>query len=156
MKSLRRYSHTKSTAIRSVNSEIKKKMIAGEMITPEEQMMLTQATKAKIGSGLQEFGNQRFFTPDDVSEKTWAETFDGMEWDLDIDITGEARNSLEELTTLNTALQVVLNPAFATNKQAQAIVGRILENTGAMSPVEYASLPSTPAPAPQVEAPPVL
>lgn len=137
--------HIKNTAIRSVNTEIKKKLIAGEVPTPEEQMLLTQATEEKIGSGLQEFGNQRFFTPDDVSEKTWADTFDGMEWDLDIDITGEARNSREELTTLNTALQVVLNPGFETNKKAQAIVGRILENTGAMSPVEYSSLPSTPA-----------
>ena len=151
--------HIKNTAIRSVNTEIKKKMIAGENLTPEEQMLMTQATEAKIGSGMQEFGNQRFFTPDDVSEKTWRETFDDMEWNLDIDVTGEARNAREELTTLNTALQVVLNPAFETNKRAQAIVGRILENTGAMSPIEYSSLQTTPQPqmqAPQATAPPVL
>lgn len=145
--------HIKNTAIRSVNTEIKKKLIAGEVPTPEEQALMTQATEQKLGEGMQEFGNQRFFTPDDVSEKTWKETFEDMEWNLDIDITGEARNSREELTTLNTALQVVLNPGFETNKKAQAIVGRILENTGAMSPVEYSSLPSTPVQPMQPEAP---
>jgi hypothetical protein len=40
-----------------------------------------------------------------------------------------------------------MNPAFAGNKKAQAVVGRILENTGAMSPVEYASLPEMAMPA---------
>jgi len=146
--------HIKNTATKAVNTELKKRIIAGEVPTPEDQALLMQATEEKIGTGLQEFGNQRFFKPDDVSEKTWKETFEGMEWDLDIDITGEARNSREELTTLNTALQVVLNPGFETNKKAQAIVGRILENTGAMSPVEYSSLPSTPAPVPTPQATP--
>lgn len=149
--------HIKNTAIKSVNAELKKKLISGEIPTAEEQALLMQATENKIGTDLQEFGNQRFFRPDDISEKTWAETFDGMEWDLEIDITGEAMNYRDELTTLNTALQVVLNPAFETNKKAQAIVGKILENTGAMSPVEYSSLPNTPSqpmqPTPQATPP---
>jgi hypothetical protein len=151
--------HIKGTATKAVNNKIKQKMLRGEVPTPEEQALLQQVTEAKVGGDLSEYGNQRFFKPDDIDEETWAETLDGMEWDLDIDITGEARNSREELTTLNTALQVVLNPAFEGNKKAQAIVGRILENTGAMSPVEYSALPSTPMQPmqpPQATAPPVL
>lgn len=146
--------YIKNTAIKTVNAELKKKLIAGEVPTPEEQALLMQATEAKIGSGLQEFGSQRFFKPSDLDDKTWSQTFKNMEWELDIDITGEARNSREELTTLNTALQVVMNPMFEQSPKAQAIVGRILENTGAMSPVEYTSLPSAPPMQPTPQATP--
>jgi hypothetical protein len=143
--------HIKNRATKAVNQVLKRKIIDGELPTPEEQALMMQEAEGAIGAEMQEFGNQRFFKPSEIDEKTWKETFEDMEWDLDIDITGEARNSREELTTLNTALQVIMNPAFESNKKAQAIVGRILENTGAMSPVEYASLPNTPlqAPAPQ-------
>lgn len=142
--------HIKNRATNAVNKALKQKLIEGSIPTPEEQALLMQDAESQLGSQMQEFGNQRFFKPSEVSDKTWKETFEDMEWDLDVDITGEARNAREELTTLNTALQVILNPAFATNKKAQAIVGRILENTGAMSPIEYASIPDTPAqPAPQ-------
>jgi len=139
--------HIKNQATKAVNDVLKRKIINGELPTPEEQAMLMQEAEGMVGSQLQEFGNQRFFKPSEVTEQTWKDTFEDMEWDLDIDITAEARNSREELTTLNTALQVIMNPAFAGNKKAQAVVGRILENTGAMSPVEYASLPEMAMPA---------
>lgn len=141
--------HIKNQATKAVNEVLKRKIIEGEVPTPEEQAMLMQDAESAIGGQMQEFGNQRFFKPSEVTGETWKETFKDMEWDLDIDITAEARNSREELTTLNTALQVIMNPAFEGNKKAQAIVGRILENTGAMSPVEYASLPESAPMAPQ-------
>lgn len=136
--------HIKGVTAKMVNRQIIDKVLNEEEPTQEEIDALTQETEAEVTSSLKALGSQRFFAPDDISEKTWAETLDGMEWDLDIDITGESRNSRDELTTLNTMLQVVMNPAFEQSKKAQAIVGRILENTGAMSPVEYASIPSTP------------
>ena len=159
--------HIKTTATNIVNRNLVERVLNGEEPTPEEQAVLLQENKDKIAADLKELGNQRFFKPDEIGEDTWADTLDGMEWDLEIDITGEARNSRDEMTTLNTMLQVVMNPLFESNKKAQAIVGRILENTGVMSPIEYASLPENPAqpttpavpptqPNPQVGTPPEL
>jgi hypothetical protein len=136
--------HIKNVSNRIVGKHLVNKVLAGEEISQEEVDSLTQSTQADMKNSLNEQGNQRFFKPDELDEKTWADIFSDMEWDSDVDITGEARNSREELTTLNTALQVVMNPMFESSPKAQAIVGRILENTGAMSPVEYASLPSAP------------
>jgi len=147
--------HIKNRATNAVNEVLKRQIIDGELPTAEGQAMMMQEAEGAIGSQMQEFGNQRFFKPSEISKQTWKETFEDMEWDLDIDITAEARNSREELTTLNTALQVIMNPAFVGNKKAQAIVGRILENTGAMSPVEYASLPDQAPMAPQGQSSPV-
>ena len=99
-------------------------------------------------TSLAELGNQRFFKPSDLGDATWKKQFENMEWDVDIDITGEATDTREAMATLNTALQMVVQPGFEQNKRAQAIVGRILELTNAMSPVEYYAIPpSTPEPA---------
>lgn len=47
------------------------------------------------------------------------------------------------MDTLNTTLQVIANPAYAQNPQAQKIVGKILALTGVMSPVEVANMSAT-------------
>lgn len=86
------------------------------------------------------FGNQRFFKPSDISSTTWAEYLKDLEWDLEVEITGEARSTMEMMTTLNTALQVIANPGYAQNKEAQMIVGRILEMSSAISPIELAAV----------------
>jgi len=69
-----------------------------------------------------------------------------LEWEVEVDITGEAYDAQEALTTLNTALKLVVTPGFAQNKKAQMIVGKILELTGTMSPIEYYSVPDDTAP----------
>jgi len=90
---------------------------------------------------LSKLGNQRFFSPDNIGDIDWATALKDLEWELEVDVTGEAKNTQEHLQTLNTALQVVMNPAYTQSKQAQSIVGKILEATGAMSPMEIMSMP---------------
>lgn len=102
--------------------------------TPEMQAEALQ-------SSLSDFGNVRSFKPSDVSKKTWREQFKDMEWELEIDITGEPKTTADMMATLNTALTVAANPQFTQNKTAQVIVSKILELTGAMSPLEIASMP---------------
>lgn len=89
-------------------------------------------------------GNTRFFKPSDLPDKTWNEQFKDLVWELDVDIAGENQDMQGMLTALNGALGLVMQPGFSQNKKAQAIVGRVLELTGAMSPIEYASIPDTP------------
>ena len=103
---------------------------------------MREQKQAEIQASLSETGNQRFFAPDDV--KTWKEQFKDLEWELDINITGEQKDTQQILTTLNTALTMVMNPGYAQNKQAQMIVGKALELTGALSPLELPPVQSQP------------
>jgi hypothetical protein len=105
--------------------------------TPAEQQMLLQKEKANLGAVLAEMGNERFFKPSDLGDDTWRKQFENTEVDIEADITGENFDTKEAMATLNTALKMVMTPGFEQNKRAQNIVGRILELTNAMSPVEY-------------------
>ena len=122
---------------------IKKKMADDPEYIPtrEEQMMLLNQESMTLTEMLREMGNERFFKPSDLGDDTWKKQFENMEWDVDVDIVGEATNTREMMATLNTALQLVVQPGFEENKRAQSIVGKILELTNAMSPVEYYAIP---------------
>lgn len=96
----------------------------------------------EVKKELAPLGNQRFFKPSDIPTKSWKDELKDLEWELEINISGEAKDKQTVLTTLSTALQAVVNPAYANNQQAQLIVGKILSNTGAVSPIEIASMPA--------------
>ena len=128
--------------------EAKKALLRGEVPTMDQAQAENQ-----VRQGLAQLGNQRFFTPNDITDQTWKDALKDLEWDLDVDIVGEGTDNQMVLTTLNTALATVANPNYSNNPQAQLIVSKILMATGVVSPIEIASLPSQPAPA--VPAPPV-
>lgn len=107
-----------------------------------------QAEQQSMQSAMAPLGNRRGFVPDELSDKTWKEQFKDLEWECEVDVTGESIDTKDALTTLNTALKLVVTPGFETNEKAKAIVGRILELAGAMDPIEYNALPATPAPVP--------
>lgn len=140
----------KREAAKRVNEEVFKNLEAlargedVEPIAPEDQETLIAQEEQDIQSQLQEFNNQRFIEPSKVS---WKEQFKDIEWDIEIDVTSEARNMQEMLATLNTALKTITTPGFDQNPKAQAVVGRILEISSAMSPVEYYALPPAVNPA---------
>lgn len=135
-------------AIRRHNKQFKEAIIKGDIpaeFNPEQ-------AQADISKELSPLGNQRFFTTDEASDVSWKEVFKDLEWELEVDITGEASDKQAALTTLNTALNVVANPNFVNNPQAQLIISKILSTTGIVSPIEIASLP---APVP-TQAPPAV
>jgi len=142
--------YIKNFSMKEVKSILKKMVLeyeeGGELPTPEMQELLLAKTQDELREALKQFGSERFFKPSNLSDKTWQEQLEDLEWELEIDITGESHNTQEMLTTLNTALQMVVQPGFEQNKRAQAIVGEILELTGAMSPVRYNSIPATEIP----------
>ena len=126
--------YIKNTAIKLTNTEIKEKILNGELITEEDKMAIMAEKEQKIKDSLTKMGNQRFFKP---SEVDWKEQFKDFEWDAEVNITGEAVNYQSALATLNTALKAILIPGFQENKKAQMVVGKILELTGTLSPLEY-------------------
>ena len=136
--------YIKHVAINEVNNKIKQMLLEGEAPTQMDQEFMTAKAEGDVREMLTSLGDQRFFKPSELSDKTWKEQFKDLEWEVQVDVTGEETNVQEALATLNTALKVVVTPGFDQNKKAQAIVGKILEQSGAMSPIEYNALPSTP------------
>lgn len=112
---------------------------------PMPQPFNAQAEQANVKDGLASQGNQRFFVPDELSSATWKEIFKDLEWELEVDITGESVDSQAIFTTINTALQTVINPAFANNPAAKMLVDKALQLTGIVSPIELSTLPQSPA-----------
>ena len=105
--------------------------------SPFNAQMEQEAVRQDMGA----LGNQRFFVPSDVDDRTWKEAFKDLEWEIEVDITGEQQNKQLILTTLNSALQAVVNPAFANNPQAQFLVNKALSLAGGVSPIEISTLP---------------
>ncbi len=103
--------------------------------TPEaEAQTLTQ--------DLQTTGSQRFLKPDEVGIKTWKEIMKDLEWELEIDISGEQHDTQAIMTTLNTLyMAMVQNPSQA--EASKLVLSKILEQTGVVSPVEIQAIESS-------------
>lgn len=132
--------YIKNLSKKLVNSRMKEMMIAGEMPSPEQFALMNMETEADIQDALSGLGNQRFFKPSEIDTKTWKKQFKDLEWNLEIDISGEVKNVQDAMATLGTALKVVADPGYAQNKHAQKVVGKILELSGTMSPLELSSM----------------
>jgi len=123
-------------AIRRTNKKIIDRTLDGMLTAPEDQLMMMAQETQGIKDELSTQGSQRFIKPSDISSKTWKKALEGLEWEVEIDITGEQKDTQSVMTTLNTALQVMVNPAFSQNKKAQFVVNKILEESGVISPLE--------------------
>lgn len=116
-----------------------------------DKMMSVEEQVQNFSRAVGEDGLVRSFTPDMIKAPTWKEQLKDFEWDVEIDITGEVKDLREAMTTLNTMLQVMLNPAYQQSPDAQKVVSKALELSGTLSPLELSSLSSTmeqPQPAP--------
>lgn len=122
-------------AVRRYNNDFADTVLNGETPSPYQPDIYQQQVKQELSS----LGNQRPLSPGDIN---WSELFKDLEWNLEINVTGEAKDKNQVLTTLTTALNIVANPGYANNPQAQFIVGKALMATGEVSPLELASLPA--------------
>lgn len=128
-----------------VNEKIKKDILnktpedirKGNFLTREDQDVMMQGEMANIQSSLNALGNQRFIKPSEIDDKTWKEILKDFDWtDIEIDVSGEGRDSNAILTTLNSLLSTAVN----NPELYKAIMARILEETGAMSAIEINSI----------------
>ena len=106
--------------------------------------------ETEVRSELEKQGNTRFFVPSEASQETWKEILEDMEWDLEVDVTGEQAANQENLATMTTLFQTIVGSSQEgiRDKNAQMILGKILMLTGTVSPAEL--IPTT-APAPQAD-----
>lgn len=116
--------------------QIKQALLKGEIpafIDPN-----TEDLEAKLQKDLSQFGNERFIVPSEISDKSWKEVFSDLEWEVEVDVTGEAKDLQAHLQTLNTLYINMLNSGQVND--AKKVLEKILEITGAFSPVELAAI----------------
>lgn len=127
------------TAVNEFNNNIKKSLLKGDIPTGTVEEEIN-----KVQEQLSKMGNQRFFTPDEIGDATWKEILKDLEWDIEVDITGENINKEAIMTTLTTLLQsVAQNPNILIDPTMKTLFNKIIEQTGAISPIE---IPNTPPP----------
>ena len=72
-----------------------------------------------------------------------------LEWDLEYDITGEARDTQVIADTLTKVLQFISNlQGRPMSPQEKLVFDRILSVTGAVSPIEMSQVEAVPQPQP--------
>lgn len=100
-----------------------------------------QAEQSKLQNQLGQQGNQRFIKPSDISDKTWKEIFKNLEWDVEVEVTGEQSDKEAIMTTLTTVMQTIANnPSILQDPNMKLLFNKILETTGAVSPIEISSI----------------
>lgn len=138
--------YVRNTSIRITNQALADRILKGEEPTAIDQEQMMNMTAQELKQQLSELGNQRFFKPSDLSNKTWKDLFKNLEWEVEVEVTGEAHDTQNALTTLTTVLQTIgRNPAILQDQTMRVIFNRILETTGVLSPLE---LPAAPTPSP--------
>lgn len=138
-------------AIRRVNDKIKETVLSGQIYDPTQQAGEIALTEEALKKDLASLGNQRFIKPSDIETKTWAEIFDDLEWDLDIDVTGESKDTQGAMATLTTVFQtLVSNPSVLSDPNVRLVFGKILGLTGSISPIEIVATQAQPVPQAQV------
>jgi hypothetical protein len=116
------------------------------VLNDEDPMPFDPATAEKeLSSELMPLGSQRFFSPDDLGEKSWKEVFKDLEWEVEVEVTNEAHDKQSTLVSLATVLQTLASMGDVEN--ARLVLAKILEETGIFSPLELAESQSAPAPA---------
>jgi hypothetical protein len=124
--------------------QIKESLLQGEIpefIDVEAEMAQNQE---ELQKNLSELGNERFIVPSEVSEKTWKEVFKDLEWEVEVDITGEQRDVQSHLTTLNNLFVNMMQTGQV--EDGRKVLEKILELTGAFSPIELTQLQAQPVP----------
>lgn len=133
--------YIKNKAINNMKEKVKDSVLKnGEvpMLDQEEEMASVQQSLTD------EMGNQRFYKPDEFG-MTWDEYFKDLEWDIEVDITGEQKDNQADMATLTTVFQTIgSNPAILQDERASFVFNKILTKTKAVSPLELSEFNSLP------------
>jgi hypothetical protein len=113
-----------------------------------------QQEEQSVREEMAPLGNQRFFVPSDVSDKTWKESLKDLEWKVDVEVTNESVDKQAVLQTLSTVMQTLAgNPAVLQDPNMKMLFGEILKQTSVVSPIQLSSVSAQPAVAAPTPAP---
>lgn len=127
--------YIKNESVNRANQKAVDMILNGEIAPPVEQMVPQE--QMNVQEELTQMGGQRFYKP---SEINWKKEFENFEWDVEVDVTGEAKDNQATMATLTTLYQTAIgNPQ--QQEIAKMILSKILEMTGAVSPIELQTIP---------------
>lgn len=125
--------YIKSETNRIINQYNKDTILAGKLAEPIDEAQI----QANVKDMLTEQGNQRFIKPSEVSDKTWNDIFEDLEYSVQVEITNEASNKAERLATLTDLLQTVSrNPQILQDPNGKIFFNKILEESSVISPLQ--------------------
>lgn len=102
----------------------------GQFVDPEQVAREMQSAKEKM----MKVGFMR-------EQKTSEDLFKGFEWEAEFDITDESIDKDAVLSTLNTVfVSIGRNPQILQDKRVMLVFNKIMEEVGAISPVEFEQL----------------
>lgn len=112
-----------------------------QIIETETYPVIDEATMQEEVDGVQAElavqGNKRYFKPDEIGNATWKEILKDLEWELEIDITGEQKDKQSDMATLSTVFQTIAqNPGVLQDERVKMLFNKIILMTGAVSPLE--------------------
>lgn len=139
-----------SESVRRGNKQMIEQALSEDFLkeeTPHAQQADFAAIAKGVQSDLSAQGNQRFFKPSEIKSKTWKERFKDLEFDLEVDTTGESRDIQAAGETIMAALKVFTQatPQQLADPNWKLAFNKMLELSGEISPIEIASLPPSPA-----------
>lgn len=130
-----------SESIRRHNAKLAFEAMNNPISQPAQGLDIP-AEENKIRGELGKMGNQRFIKPSDIPTKTWSEIFENLTWDVEVEVTPEQSEKEAILTTLTTVMQTLAtNPAVLQDPNMKLLFTKILETTGAVSPIEISATP---------------
>lgn len=133
-----------SEAIRLENDRIINDVLSGKLTANSD----ITALQNQIQGQLSQMGNQRFIKPSELDGKKWKDVLEGLEWDVECEISGETIDKQTVFDTLTTVLQTVAgNPAVLQDPTMKMLFTKILEETSVVSAIEISQI-SQPTPGP--------
>lgn len=137
--------HIRKVSVEATNQAIVQAVLRGENVTSERQEATLASARGEATASLSELGSQRFFVPSDLDDRTWKAVFKGLEWELEVDVTAEASNAKDDLTTLSTVFQTIADPtrrAVLSTPDGKMLFNKILSKAGGVSPLELSVNPT--------------
>ena len=136
-------------AIRVSNAKLKAAVLSGKTFSKEQQDEDIQIATDSITNAMQSFGNSRPLRPSEISSKTWKEIFKNLEWDLEYDITGEARDTQLVADNLIKVLQYMsAKQGQPMTSEEKLVFNKILSVTGSVDPIELSQVEQQPVASP--------
>jgi hypothetical protein len=127
-------------ATKRTNNELIELVLKNGKVTPEEQELIQATNEMGIKEALAKKGNKRGFIPSDIKDVTWKEIFKDLEWELEVDITGENKDVQMAMTTLDTTFKtLVALQGRPMTPEEKMVFNKILSMAGSLSPIELSS-----------------
>ena len=143
-------------AIKRSNEKIKQDILNGKIVPPELQQMSIQAETENLQGGLNAMGNQRFFKPSEIKDKTWKKLLKDFEWEVEVDIP-ESHDKQATASALTSVFQTIVGmQGRPMTPDEKLVFNKLLNETSAVSPLELGTRPASPIGGGSVAGQPVM